>query len=218
MTAVASKSRQAYDFIRDGISSGRYPPGYRLVTATIAAEVGVSTVPVREAIRHLEAEGLVTVERNVGARVAMLDTRQYVFTMQTLAVVEGYATALSAPLLSAEQLERARAVNDGMERSLNDFDPHAFTEQNLAFHSVLFEPCPNPEVLDLVRRGWGRMPTLRDSIFSFVPGRARQSVAEHERLLAMIESGASPQAIEYAVREHRLGTLDAFLNYQSEKP
>lgn len=64
----------------------------------IAQELGVSAVPVREAIRLLEAEGLVTFERNVGAQVAMVDEIEYQHTMQTLALVEGYATALAVPL------------------------------------------------------------------------------------------------------------------------
>lgn len=214
MTATESKSQLAYDFIKQRILSGRFTPGYRLVLATIAGELGVSVVPVREAVRRLEAEGLVTFERNVGAQVAIVDEREYLHTMQTLAVVEGYATALSAPLLSGDHVARARHVNAAMVRSLEHFQPHAFTEQNLEFHAVLFEVCPNPHILDLVHRGWNRMANLRDSTFSFVPGRARQSVKEHERLLELIEAHAPATDIESAAREHRLGTLDAFLAYQ----
>jgi DNA-binding GntR family transcriptional regulator len=217
MSVVASKSQLAYDFIKERIISGAYSPGYRLVTAAIAGEVGVSTVPVREAIRRLEAERLVTVERNVGAQVAMLDAREYLYTMQTLALVEGYATALAAPLLTDHHLRRAREVNEAMARSLEDFQPHAFTEQNLKFHSVLYEPCPNPHVLDLVHRGWSRMASLRDSTFSFVPGRARQSVEEHACLLELIESDGSASEIEVVARAHRLGTLDALLRYQGDQ-
>lgn len=57
--AAPSKSRLAYDFIKARIEDSRYSPGYRLVLGAIAGELGVSVVPVREAIRLLEAEGLV---------------------------------------------------------------------------------------------------------------------------------------------------------------
>ena len=67
-TPIESKSQQAYRFIRERIDDGRYVPGYRLVLGQIAKELDVSVVPVREAIRRLEAEGLVTFERNVGGR------------------------------------------------------------------------------------------------------------------------------------------------------
>ncbi len=89
--ALRSKSQQAYHWIKERIASGAYGSGYRLVLAAIAAELGVSTVPVREAIRMLEAEGLVTFERNVGAQVAMVDEGEYVTTMQVLSLVEGAA-------------------------------------------------------------------------------------------------------------------------------
>ncbi len=210
-----SKSQQAYRYVRDRIDDGRFVPGYRLVLAQIAAELGVSVVPVREAIRRLEAEGLVTFERNVGAKVALLKETEYLHTMQTLALVEGFATALAAPFLTAEQLERARKVNGELRRTLHDFDPHRFTELNREFHAALFEACPNPHVLELVDRGWNRMKVLRDSSFSFVPGRARESVAEHDEIVELIASGADATTVELAARRHRTATLDAVLAYQA---
>jgi DNA-binding GntR family transcriptional regulator len=213
---VESKSQQAYRFIRERIDDGRYVPGYRLVLGQIAGQLEVSVVPVREAIRRLEAEGLVTFERNVGAQVALIKETEYLHTMQTLAIVEGAATSLSAPYLTAEHLRRAREINERMRRSLDDFDPHRFTELNLEFHAVLFEECPNPHILDLVHRGWNRMRMLRDSSFSFVPGRARDSVAEHDHILDLLEQGADPLEIELAARGHRTATLDAMLAYQAQ--
>lgn len=214
--AGLSKSQRSYAYIRDRINDGRYVPGFRLVLGQIAKELDVSVVPVREAIRLLEAEGLVTFERNVGAQVAMIKETEYLHTMQTLSVVEGAATALSAPFITPAHIARARAINERMIACLDDFDPHSFTALNLEFHSVLFEECPNPHILDLVHRGWNRMNVLRDSSFSFVPGRARASVDEHEGLLQMLEADATPLDIELAARAHRTATLDAMLAYQAE--
>lgn len=211
MTSL-SKSEHAYQLVRERIESGRYVPGYRLVLGPIANELDMSVVPVREAIRRLEAEGLVTFERNVGAQVALIQETEYQHTMETLALVEGAATALAAVAATSEQLTRARAINETMRGMLENLDPHRFTELNLEFHSVLFETCPNPHILDLVHRGWNRMKVLRDSSFSFVPGRAAESVAEHERLLTLLENQASPLDIELAAREHRLKTLRAVLS------
>ncbi|WP_449282617.1 GntR family transcriptional regulator [Leucobacter sp.] len=215
MTAE-SKSERAYRLIRDRIDSGQYVPGYRLVLAPIANELGMSVVPVREAIRRLEAEQLVTFERNVGAQVSLIKETEYLHTMQTLALVEGAATGLAAPHITADQIRRARLVNQTMRESLSAFDPQRFTELNLEFHSVLFETCPNPHILDLVHRGWNRMKVLRNSSFSFVPGRAQESVDEHERLLTLIEDRVPPLEIEMAARAHRTATLDAVLAYSDE--
>ena len=215
-TAVAventgSKSEQAYAAVKAWIVDGTFTPGYRLVLATLAKDLGFSVVPVREAIRRLEAEGLVTFERNVGATVAGIDPTEYLYTMQTLSIVEGAATALSAPLIDSVAIARARAVNEDMRACLKHFDPVRFTRLNQDFHGILFENCPNPHILDLVHRGWNRLASLRSSTFRFVPGRAHGSVEEHEALLQLIEAGASADEIEKAARLHRSATLEAYL-------
>ena len=208
---TASKSEQAYAAVKARIVDGTYSPGYRLVLAKIADDLGVSVVPVREAIRRLEAEGLVKFERNVGATVAGIDPTEYLYTMQTLSIVEGAATALSAPLIGPADIARARAVNAEMRECLDHFDPDRFTRLNQDFHSILFEHCPNPHILDLVHRGWNRLASLRSSTFRFVPRRAHESVDEHEALLRLIESAAEADVIEKAARLHRSATLDAYL-------
>lgn len=215
--ATQSKSERAYTWIRTRIEGGTFVPGYRLVLGAIAKELDVSVVPVREAIRRLEAEGLVTFERNVGAQVAMLNETGYVTTMQTLSILEGAATMLSAPFVDGSAIAAARAVNAEMADCLDHFDPHRFTELNREFHSILFERCPNDNLLDLVHRSWNSLNMLRDSTFSFVPGRAHQSVAEHEGILTLIEGGAGSLEIELAARAHRTRTLDAFTDYQASR-
>ena len=210
-----SKTERTYRFIKQRIEDGTYSPGYRLVVSAIAKQVGASTVPVREAIRLLEAEQLVTFERNVGAQVAFMHEQEYEHTMQTLALVEGAATAVSSPRIDAARLARARAINEELRAAVEVFDPHRISELNQQFHAVLFETCPNPHILDLVHRGWKRLALLRDSVFGFVPGRAQQSADEHDRLLALLEAGAPVLDIELAARQHRLNTLDAVLTYQA---
>lgn len=216
-TDTLSKSEQAYVWIRERIDSGVFVPGFRLVLGSIAKELAISVVPVREAIRRLEAEGLVTFERNVGAQVAMLNDGAYSATMQTLGIVEGAATMLSAPFITASDIAAARAVNARMVESLDHFEPRRFTELNREFHSMLFARCPNDQLLDLVRRGWNQLNVLRDSTFSFVPGRARASVDEHEGILKLLEDGADSLEIEMAARAHRTRTLDAFAAWQADQ-
>lgn len=206
----ASKSQRTYEWIRERILARDFNPGYRLVLSSIAAELEVSTVPVREAIRRLEAEGLVEFERNVGARVAMVQENEYVDTMQTLGVLEGAATFLSLPHLTAEDLAAAQAINDQMRAMLSDFDPAIFTALNEKFHRALCSRCPNAHITMLVDRGWSRMSGLRSSTFSFVPGRAPRSVEEHDEILRLIKQQADPHQIEMTVRHHKWRTVEAF--------
>jgi DNA-binding GntR family transcriptional regulator len=215
-----SKSEQAYQQLKERILGGEMSPGYRLVLSSIATEMGFSVVPVREAIRRLEAEGLVHFVRNVGATVAGIDPDLYLHTMQTLSVIEGAATALAAPDISTEELQQARALNNQMREMLNNFDPVRFTQLNTEFHALLYARCPNPHILDLVHRGWNRLGRMRSSVFRYVPDRAHASVLEHDALLDLISDGAPAADVEHAARAHRTNTLNAFLaqNHQPPSP
>ncbi|MGL3149543.1 GntR family transcriptional regulator [Microbacterium sp. A82] len=211
MTKTLSKSQRAYDWLKERIAGQTYTPGYRLVLGTIAGELDMSVVPVREAIRQLEAEGLVHFEHNVGARVAMVDDAQYRHSMETLSILEGSATALAARHLTADDLKLARAINAQMIETLENFNPSAFTQLNQRFHAALIAPCPNPRLHELVTLEMSRLNRLRDSTFSFVPGRAHDSVREHEQIVALIENSAPITEIERAARLHHASTLDAYL-------
>lgn len=205
-----SKSERTYDWIRERIIGRDFNPGYRLVLGSIAKELGISVVPVREAVRRLEAEGLVEFERNVGARVAMVNQAEYMDTMQTLGVLEGAATALALPLMSEADLAGAQLINDQMRQMLTNFDPMVFTSLNERFHRALFQRCPNPHIAELADRGWNRMAGLRGSTFSFVPDRAPRSVDEHDEILSLIRDQADPMTIEMAVRQHKWRTVEAY--------
>jgi DNA-binding GntR family transcriptional regulator len=207
-----SKSQLAYSWLREKILSSEFTPGYRLVLAAIGKELGMSVVPVREAVRRLEAEGLVVFERNVGARVGMADRAGYEEAMDALAVLESAAISRAAAHLGAAALRRARDLNGVMRGSLDHFDPHAFTVLNQQFHAILYRACPNRHMVDLTEAEWSRLGHLRDSTFAFIPDRAPQSVVEHDHILDLIESGADPTDIELACRRHRNRTLHAYLH------
>lgn len=208
---LQSKSELAYRAILEGVQQGRFAPGSRLVLAQLAAELKMSVVPVREAVRRLQQDGLVAYQRNVGATVVGIDPVEYRNTMETLALVEGFSTAQCAPLITGTELQRAREINDRMRRVLDEFDPVQFTTLNKQFHSTLYEHHQNAHILDLVHRGWNRLAALRSSTFAYVPGRARASVDEHDHLLDLIAQGAPFDAVEAAARQHRINTLEAYL-------
>lgn len=205
-----SKSDVVYWALRERIVDGSFSPGHRLVLGTIADEFGVSVVPVREAVRKLEAEGLVDFKRNVGATVTGIDQAAYDDAMEALAYLEGAATALAAPRLTKDDLARAQSLNREMRGSLKNFDPVGFTNLNQRFHELLCGKCPNSHLLTLVNREWSQLSAVRRSTFSFVPGRAKTSIAEHDEILALIRGGAPDCEIELAARLHKLATRRAF--------
>src|SRR3954469_1051841 len=101
---AVSKGEQAYAILKQGIMDGTFGPGQRLVIDQLGREHGISSVPWRESLRRLEAEGWVDIIPNAGAMVKTVDVDSWQRTMQLLARLEGYATALSAPHLGPEHI------------------------------------------------------------------------------------------------------------------
>lgn len=215
-TRTQSKSEMVYAHLRERILEGTYVAGYRLVLDQIARDLDVSPVPVREAMRRLEAEGLVTFTRNVGAEVAGVNAQDYADAMQTLAFLEGAATSLSAPHLSDADVAEAGELNERM-RALHGggFDPVEFTALNERFHRVLCARCPNHHLLDLVHREWQRMAMIRRSSFARIPSRPQTSIDEHDQLLRLIRSRDSLDEVERSARAHKLRTMVEFLASQA---
>src|ERR1700716_3445945 len=112
--APTNKHERAYRLIRERIEAGIYQPGQRLVIDALARDLDMSQVPIREAIRRLQAEGWITYRHNSGPEVANIGLEQWQATMEVLAVLEGYATALAAPAVSAEEVARLRELAQAM--------------------------------------------------------------------------------------------------------
>ena len=188
--APRSKADHAYAFIRQRVLDGQRTPGERLVIEHLAREMDVSVVPVREAIRRLEAEGYVTYTRNVGATVTSIDLDRYPETVEALAVLEGVAIGLAAPHITAKDIKAAPGAQRADARLHRQrWIPLKFTATNQRFHEILYGRCPNRHLLAMVDKEWELLETTRGSAFEFIPERAIGSVAEHERLLELIEVG-----------------------------
>jgi DNA-binding GntR family transcriptional regulator len=211
--APRSKADRAYAFIRQRVLDGQRIPGERLVIEHLAREMDVSVVPVREAIRRLEAEGYVTYTRNVGATVTSIDLDRYPETVETLAILEGVAIGLAAPHITAKDIKDARALNEQMRGCIDSMDPPRFTALNMRFHTILYTRCPNRHLLNMVEKEWALLATTRKSAFAFIPERAIGSVAEHEQMLQLIESGSSNEDIEAFARRHRMKTARSLLRH-----
>jgi DNA-binding GntR family transcriptional regulator len=203
--------------IREHIIDGKSSPGERLPIERLAREINVSVVPVREAIRRLEAEGFVTFTRNVGATVASIDLERYPETIEAVAVLEGVATGLAAPHITATDLKKAKALNDELRRSIGKLDPVRFTRTNAQFHKTLYIRCPNRHIVGMVEREWALLETTRRSAFSLIPERAAISVDEHDELLRLIVDGRPGEEVEAFARRHRMRTARSLLQHLGDQ-
>lgn len=204
-----------YDLIKERILDGTYGPGHRLVIDQLGRETKISTIPLRESLRRLEAEGWVEIIPNVGARVATFDAGEWGRAMLLLARLEGLATVLAAPELTEEDLADARRMNREMAGALTDFDPMRFSRLNKQFHTAICHRAPDAHLKALLDAEWARLDLIRRSAFAHAPGRAVQSVVEHDALLDLLEGRAPADAIEAAARQHKLNTLEAVTRHEA---
>jgi DNA-binding GntR family transcriptional regulator len=173
---------------------------------------------VREAIRRLEAEGLVIYRPNAGAQVAPADPGMFDEEMTVLAVLEGYGTALAAPSLGEAEIARLSEINDAMAVAMSEMDSLKFGRLNQEFHGLIYEYCPNAALVGMLRDVARRLDAIRRTVFVQIPYRGSASVAEHKELIALIASGAPAARIEKLARDHKLSTVQSFRALQERKP
>jgi DNA-binding GntR family transcriptional regulator len=212
-TAVPKQER-VYQAVRERILTGAYGPGYRVVIDALAEEFEISALPVREAIRRLEAEGLVVYRPNVGAQVAPADPGAFDEEMTVLAVLEGYATALAAPHLGKAGLQQLRAINDQMIAAADRLDPLEFGRLNQEFHAFIYEHCPNSALVAMLRDVARRLDAIRRTVFVQIPYRGAQSVAEHAELIDLIAASVPAAKLEAKARAHKLHTVESFRDWR----
>lgn len=207
LTAPRNKTQRVYDFVMERIVEGEYESGTPLNIGEIAKESGVSLIPTREALRRLESEGLVEFIFHRGVRVAELEPSDYRDIMQTLAVLEALAVSMSAPFLTATDLDHARALNVRMDEAHGSGDFHTYNENSLEFHSLLSSRCPNNYLRDTLERGQLRVAAVRAAVVGYRSTIASQLSRDHVELVDMIADGAPAGEIERVMREHREATL-----------
>lgn len=211
-----TKYREAYRAILARILRGEFRPGERVTIEVLARELGMSPTPVREAVRQLEAEGVLTYTPHAGARLAHIDPRAYGELVSVRAVLEGWATALGAPRLGSGTLQRLRELNGRMRQAVQKGDLTTFDRLNRRFHRALYQRCGHRLLTELLEGLRARTDLVRQRVFPFIPHRGVESVEEHDRLLDLVEAGAPPEEIEAFTRQHKLRTLEAFLRWSAQ--
>ncbi|MDQ7843413.1 MAG: GntR family transcriptional regulator [Armatimonadota bacterium] len=186
--------------LREAILSGRFQPGQRLRERELVGRMGVSRTPIREALRKLELEGLVTTVPYRGPVVTRptLDSARELY--ETRAALEGQATALFTLRADEEAVERLRRCIRDAERALQRRRPEGILAANNAFHDTIAAGCGNGLLQGLIANLRDRIVLLRVESLSY-PGRRSRSISEHKAIVRMIERRDAPGA-RALVEEH----------------
>ena len=192
-------SQQIAYSLRRAILYGHYQPGDRLVEHEVATTLNVSRAPVRDALRQLVQEGLVTVFPHRGAVVTpvSVDIVHDVFDVRSR--LEGLAARLAATHIRPEELARAEALIEAMERSARAGEPGPQVEQDLEFHHVILTASGRPVLTATMEVATGKAGLLisvtrRTAPLDLVPG-------IHKPIIEALRS-RDPDRAERAAQEH----------------
>ena len=197
--------RRVKMILHRGIVTGTIPGGTRLVQSSIAAELAVSTRPVREALAELAAEGFVRFDKRGGAVVRELCRTELEDIYEIRMMLEPVATARAARSASAASLRPAIRLLVAME---TETDGTRWAEQNARFHDIIDTAGNSPRLVAILRNLRELSALYITHSVLAVPDRARRANAEHEEILRAVFAH-DPVAAADAVLRHLDGTLGA---------
>jgi DNA-binding GntR family transcriptional regulator len=171
--------------LREAILAGEYPPGTWLRQDDLALRFGTSRLPVREALRILQSEGLTEAFPNRGSRVPVLDLAEVDVTYRMRERLEPLTLAESIARISDEQVNRLERIQDQIEA---DDDVTRFLILDREFHLTSYEACPSAQLLGITVRLWNSTQHYRRAFMTLVGAQERAAVvnAEHRLLLDAI--------------------------------
>jgi DNA-binding GntR family transcriptional regulator len=192
---VTAASLRVADYLRASILDGEIAPGERIRQEEVAERFGTSRLPVREALRILEAEGLTEHEPNKGARVPRLDMHQVGVVYQMRERLEPLALLESLPLLTDDDVARLDAVQSKIEANT---DVNTFLALDREFHLLTYSGCRIDQLSSMVVRLWNSTQHYRRAFVQLTgPDRAWVINAEHRLLLDAIQRRDAVDAERY---------------------
>jgi DNA-binding GntR family transcriptional regulator len=178
--------------LREAILTGVYAPGTRIRQEDVAEQFGASRLPVREALRILESDGLVTLVANTGAWVAHLSLDECQEMYQIRERIEPLLLSYSLPGLSAETLERLAALADEMQSGV---DVETFLHLDREFHLLAYTGASTTILGDTVQRLWNSTQHYRRAFTLLAsPDGTRAVHYEHQLLVGALKRGDSVDA------------------------
>jgi DNA-binding GntR family transcriptional regulator len=192
-------SDQVKDRLLQGILTGHYPPGSRIVETRVAQELGTSQAPVREALRDLEALGVVEIAAYRGARVRRPTRSELLEAFVIRTELESLAARIALPRITDADLDELQGYIDEMHRAVGAVDAHAEALADARFHGRIVDISANATL----GRVWRHLePFSRTYITIFIPGADLARIADlHLPILEALRS-RDPQLACDALRRH----------------
>jgi DNA-binding GntR family transcriptional regulator len=207
---------QVVQLLRDAIVVGDFKPGERLIEGPLCERFGVSRTVVREAIRQLESEGLVTLVANRGPVVTELSQDDAIALYEVRAVLEGLAGARFAERATEQQKKRLDGALGKVANAFESGDERLRLRAKDLFYDVLLEGAGNPIIKSTLRGIHARVQLLR-GLSMQAPGRTDESLGELRAIVEAALQGDSERA-RSACEHHVNNAASAALSMLTSAP
>lgn len=201
------------DRLRDDILQGTFPPGERLIELQLTERYGVGRAAIRAALVELDAEGLVQREANRGATVRRISVGEAVEITEARAALEGLIARLAAERASAAERGELRDLIVDMTEAVDSDDKLGYSKLNRALHGALRRIARHRVADDLVANLRNRAAHHQFRL-ALMPGRARESLAQHRAIVEAVTAGDGPGA-EEAMRAHLASVIDVLRQWEA---
>ena len=201
-----TKADRAYGAIREAIAAGRLEPNDAINPKLIAAELAMSIIPVREALRRLEHDGLVVIRPHIGAAVRELLLAEHYENLLIRSALEALAAELAARAMTAEVLEAMAELLARMEQDVAEGRYDRFGALNREFHITGYGVIAEKMLIRLIEQQWDQVPP-GGSVYALVPHHAERAHAEHVAIYEAFRRGDA-EAASRLTREHKLHARD----------
>jgi len=192
-------AEEVFDILRADIMSLRIPPDTRISIDNLARELGVSQTPIREALRQLEAMGLVTKRHYVGyCSAPQLTRRQFDEIFEARLQIEPYAARCAAERMDAATLAQVRDLAVRMRAVASPPSYHRFAEEDSRLHDLIASGSGNAIIREMLSRLYSHFHIFR---LRFQSNPLADVIGEHDKLVAALEA-RDGAAAEQAMREH----------------
>lgn len=195
--------------LRDGILEGRWPPGTRLKINDLAAELGVSPMPIREALPILAVEGLAVRTPRRGVVVSPLTTADVTNAYDIMGTLESIAAHDAATRLDEPNRATIERLCAQMEGLIAADDRRGLMRTNMAFHAAIYSACPNTWTREFLRQLWNYIYRVRH-IHPPSKERLREIAAEHRAIIAALAARDADEAARL-VFDHTRGARNDLL-------
>ena len=206
-----TKTEVVHERIREEIIAGRIKPGQRLVMSDLAKDFGLSEIPVREAIRRLESEGIVQFTPHVGAVVSEINEKEFLEIYIIRIELESLATRLAAPHIKRKDIDFLYNLIQKAETAIKQSKNEKLGPLNKDFHLKIYQAAPYPYLFGMIVSLWEKFE-LTKSVFAYVPKRAVPSWNEHKSIVDALKTNDAELASSL-VRKQKLRTMSALEKY-----